>query len=84
MRLPPVPSSFSGPMGDYLRLMVNRLNNEAFISVFSGTTPESVWTGVAGNIAVNVGSASTNTRLWVKAGSPVNQSTTSWFPLHIK
>jgi hypothetical protein len=70
-------------VGRYLNQLVNALNSEMPISVFSGTTPESVWTGVAGNIVVNVGSASTNTRLWVKAGSPTVQSRTSWFAVRI-
>lgn len=83
MRLPPPPSTITGPLGDWLRIVVGRLNSEMPVSIFSGTNPNSVWTGVAGNLVVNVGSASTDTRLWVKGGSPIVPSTTSWHSVRI-
>lgn len=83
MRIPLPPSTLTGELYNYLLTVAGRLNNEMPISIFSGTSPESIWTGVAGNLAVNVGSASTNTRLWVKGGDPRIPSTTSWHPVRI-
>jgi len=64
--------------------MVRTLNASAVAcSYFSGLTPESVITGVAGDFAIQVGSASTNTRIWTKAGSPTVASKTSWMKLAV-
>ena len=81
-RLPPIPSSLTGPLIDVLRQWERQLNSEAFISKFSGTTPNSKVTGQPGDLAINVGSASTTTRLWLRAG-PNTRSTTSWSPVRV-
>ena len=78
-RLPPVPASITGPLADYLRSCVRILNAEAYISKFSGTDPNlSNVTGIPGNLVVNVGSASTWTRMWQMSGSIQSISTTGW------
>lgn len=81
-RLPSIPSYLTGPLVDVLRLWERQLNGEAFISKFSGTTPNSKVSGQPGDLTVNVGSASTTTRLWLRAG-PNTRSTTSWSPVRV-
>lgn len=76
-RLPAVPSTLSGPLIDVLRQWERQLNGEAFISKFSGSTPNSKMSGQPGDLTVNVGSAAVDGRLWEKAG-PNDLSTTSW------
>ena len=84
LRLPPVPSTITGEIGQYLTLLVNRLNNEGFISLFSGANPNtSGFTGIPGNLLINIGSASTFTRLWVKGGAEASSSTISWSMVRI-
>lgn len=83
-RLPPVPSAVSGVLGSYLRLVVKQLNQEGYISLFSGANPNtSGVTGIPGNLLINIGSASTSTRLWGMEGSIASVSTNSWRPLRI-
>ena len=78
-RIPPVPVSITGDIAAYLKQVVRILNAEAYISKFSGTNPNtSNVTGIPGNLVVNVGSASTWTRLWVMGGSIQSISTTGW------
>lgn len=78
-RLPPVPSNVTGPLADWCRLAARQLNGEAYISKFSAANPNtSGLTGVPGNLAVNVGSASTWTRLWVMGGSVSSIETNTW------
>jgi hypothetical protein len=78
-RLPPVPSSATGPLAEYLRACIRILNAEAYISKFSAANPNtSGVTGIPGNLAVNVGSASTWTRLWILGGSTASVDTNGW------
>ncbi|HEY6007223.1 MAG TPA: hypothetical protein VIU40_02800, partial [Geobacteraceae bacterium] len=61
-----------------------QLNQEGYISLFSGTDPNtSGFTGIPGSMAINIGSASTWTRLWIQAGSVASVSTTSWHPVRM-
>lgn len=85
VRLAPVPSHLTGPIAQTLRLWYEQLNNrEGYISIFSGADPNtSGFTGIPGNLLVNVGSASTWTRLWVQGGSVASISTTSWHPIAV-
>ena len=77
--LPPVPSALTGELGRYLDLIRLRLNTTPTFSFFSGLTPESVITGVAGNFALNVGtSTSTNSLIFIHLGSPTVPSKVSW------
>ena len=77
-RLAPPPSSVTGPLGTWLGELFTTFNNLPRSSYFSGTTPNSVVTGVAGDTAVNIGSASTSSRLWVKGGDPVIPDQLNW------
>ena len=78
-RIPPVPSGITGVMRTYLEQIARQLNGEAYISKFSGTNPNSsAITGIPGDLAVNVRSASDGSRLWGKSGSTVASSTTGW------
>ena len=77
-RLRNVPSSITGELRGWLSDVATMLNAQPFASVFSGTTPNSVVTGIAGDMAVNVGSASTSSRLWVKGGDPVIPDQLNW------
>ncbi len=77
------PSSVTGELGVWLWDLAEVVNNTPSLSYFSGTTPNSTLTGWTGDIGVNVGSASTNTRLWQHAGSPDMPSQQSWFPMTI-
>jgi hypothetical protein len=83
-RIPAVPSNIQGPIRDYLEVVRRQLNAEAYISKFSGTDPNtSGVSGVPGSLVVNVGSASTATRLWLKKGAAQSVSTISWVPLRV-
>ena len=82
-RLRNVPSSITGELRGWLSDLATMVNNQPFASYFSGTTPNSLVTGVAGDMAVNIGSASTDSRFWVKGGDPVIPSQTSWVVLRI-
>lgn len=83
-RIPQVPSGVTGPIGDYLRLVVKQLNAEGRISIFSAANPNtSGLSGLPGDIAVNIGSASTSTRAWVLAGAARSLDTNNWKPLRI-
>ena len=77
-RLRNVPSSVTGELNRWLSDLATMMNNQPFASYFSGTTPNSVVTGIAGDMAVNVGSASTSSRLWVKGGDPVVPDQLNW------
>jgi hypothetical protein len=84
VRLPPIPSNATGPLADWCRLAARQLNSEAYISKFSGSdaTLSSV-TGIPGDLVINVGSASTSTRLWIKAGSTASASTINWVRVRV-
>jgi hypothetical protein len=78
-RIPPIPSSITGPVRAYLEQVRAQLNAEAYISKFSGANPNtSGYTGVPGNLLVNVGSASTSSRLWILEGSVQSLDTNAW------
>lgn len=71
------PSVISGPLRVWLQGVVDHINNTPTLSYFSGTSPIlSAVTGMAGDLAFNVGSASTSTRLWQNTGSSAN--TINW------
>ena len=57
--------------------VARQLNGEPTLSIFSGTTPESIHTGIPGNIAVNVGVSDVD-RLWVMSGTTARQKRTGW------
>lgn len=71
------PSDVTGPLGKYLMDIYRALNQIPNASYFSGTNPNtSGFTGYPGDLLVNVGSASTDRRLWQVGGASV--STNSW------
>lgn len=76
--LPPVPSDLTGLIR-VLQVWHRQLTNELPISVFSAENPNtSGFTGIPGNLAVNIGSASTWTRLWIMGGSVASLETNTW------
>lgn len=77
-KVPDPPSSVTGPLALWMRAVADHLNGLPTLSVFSGLSPNSAVTGVGGNIAVNIGSASTDSRVWVKGGSATVPSKTGW------
>lgn len=83
MLLPPVPSAFTGAQRDWLLRVSEMLLNVPTFSRFSGTTPESVITGVAGDFALNLFSSNTATMIFYKGGSPTVPSKVSWAKLSL-
>ena len=83
--LRPVPSAFTGEQHRYIEEIVARLNASPAFSYFSGLTPESVITGVAGDFAVHLGtSTSTSSLVYVHLGSPTVPSKVSWARLSLQ
>jgi hypothetical protein len=83
-RIPPVPSNATGPLADWCRLAARQLNQEVYISQFSGANPNtSGFSGQPGNLLVNIGSDSTSTRLWVMAGAQNSFDTDNWKPVRV-
>lgn len=79
--LPPPPSDVTGPLGAYLEILWHTLQGLPNASYFSGATPNGVVLGVPGDLAMNIGSASTDSRLWVHGGGLRQPSTTGWVVL---
>ena len=83
-RLPRVPSTITGEVARYLGEIVRLLNGEAYISKFSGSAASlSAVTGIPGDLVMNVGSASTSSRLFIKGGSTASASTINWVTVRI-
>lgn len=80
-RLPPPPSSVTGPLYDWMASVVRTINNMPTLSYFSGQTPNSAVTGFAGDLAINIGSASTVTRAWINTASTATAGQTGWVTL---
>lgn len=77
--LPPPPSTLTGPLGDYLQVVWRSLNGMPNMSYFSGANnPNSMVTGVPGDVAVYVGLVSSNSRHWLKGGTTRVPSQTGW------
>lgn len=77
------PSSITGIMARYLGEIATALNNIPVISYFSGTTPNSTVSGYAGDIAINLTSTSTNSRVWVLGGSPSAVTNQGWVRMSV-
>ena len=82
-RIASPPSDLTGPLGLYLREVARAINDIPQVSAFSATTPNSLVTGYPGDLAINLASASTDTRLWIKGGSSRQPSRTGWMTLRI-
>ena len=74
-RVPAPPSSLTGDLGTWARQVYMAINSMPFVSYFSGTNPNSNTSGFAGDLAVNVGSASTDSRIWVMGGNSLSVTT---------
>ena len=77
-RLGPVPSSITGPLRGYLEQVQSVVNAFPQMSLFSGVSPNSAVTGQPGDLALNVGSASTDSRLWMMGGTGDQLRSTGW------
>ena len=76
--LPPIPSDLTG-LVNALRQWHRQLTSEIPVSIFSAANPNtSGFTGIPGNLAVNIGSASTSSRLWIMEGSTSSIDTNGW------
>lgn len=76
------PSEVTGALGAYLMDVWRAINNTPNASYFSAANPNtSGFTGAPGDLLVNVGSASTSSRLWMMGGASV--STNSWVVVRI-
>jgi hypothetical protein len=75
------PTTGNQAVDHWLRDLAIVVNNLPRLSWFSGTTPNSVVTGTAGDIAVNLASGSTTTRLWVMGGAPSFVTNKGWITL---
>lgn len=76
--LPPIPPDLDGVV-KALRIWHRQLTSEIPISAFSAANPNtSGLTGIPGNLAVNIGSASTSSRLWILEGSVASTDTDGW------
>lgn len=78
IKLPLPPSSITGDLGPYLMATWRVVDALPTFSLFSGSSPLSLVTGVGGNVAVNVDGNSANSRLWVKYPSSGEPNTGSW------
>jgi hypothetical protein len=84
MNLPGPPSGITGPLKDYLDTLRKALNTLPTYSYASIANPNSFMTGIKGDRYINLGSASTLSREWVKVGPDNNTaSTTSWVLMRI-
>ena len=71
-KLAPPPSSTTGALGQWLREIHTHLEaqpNFSLISIEPTATPNSSTTGLSGDLALNIGSGSTDGRLWVLGGA---------------
>ena len=80
-QLQPPPSSITGELGQYLRLIWKTLYDMPNMSNFSAPTPNGVVSGVPGDLAVNLTSANSNIRLYQKGGTTRTPSNTGWNPV---
>ncbi len=77
-RLGPPPVGTPPAMVKWLNELVEVVNRTPRFSYFSAASPESIVTALPGDLAINIGSASTDSRLWVKGGSGTVPTATGW------
>lgn len=76
------PSGVTGPVRDYLaKLVTEVINHLPVFSYASLATPNSVYTGKVPDFFINIGSASTQTRLFMNIAPTT--STVSWATIRI-
>ena len=71
-RIRTVPSSVTGDLYFWLSDLALTVNGIPQVSYFSAPTPNSVVTGLTGDLAVNLGSGSTDSRVWVLGGNSLS------------
>ncbi len=78
-KVPDPPSNITGALRNYLTQLADAINQQPTFSRFSATgTPNSAVSGLVGDMAFNMGSASSMSRLWLKIGPETGISNTSW------
>lgn len=82
-RVPPPPYTGIPGLDAWLGQVTYALNALPRVSWFSGTTPNSSVTGTAGDIAINLCSASTSTRAWILGGAPSTVTNIGWLTIRI-
>lgn len=81
-RIRAVPSAVTGDLYFWLSDLAKAVNGIPQVSYFSAPTPNSVVTGLTGDLAVNLVSGSTDTRVWVMGGNNLSVLTTlGWVTL---
>lgn len=81
-RIEAPPSTVTGELYRYLDALAFAVNSIPQVSYFSGATPNSLVTGLTGDLAVNLASGSTDTRVWLLGGNSLSQLTTKgWVTL---
>ncbi len=71
-----MPSSITGDLFFYLTEMAKAVNGVPQVSYFSAATPNSTVTGLTGDLAINLVSGSTDSRVWVLGGNNLSVLTT--------
>lgn len=66
------PPTGNQALDQWLQSVAVVLNGLPRVSWFSGTTPNSSHTGTPGDLAINLGSGSTVTRVWMMGGDPAS------------
>ena len=82
-RLPMPPSEITGVLGAWLRDVWHLLESQPQLSTFSGSSPNGNVLGYPGDVTINLGSASTDTRAWLKGGGTRTWSNTGWLTIQI-
>lgn len=78
-RVDPPPSQLSGAILMWCRQVTDAINAMPTVSFFSGLDPGSSGvSGMPGHIAINFGSASTDSRLFIHGGAANSYTTTEW------
>lgn len=78
------PPTGNQALDQWLYKVAQTINGFPRMSWFSGTTPNSIHTGTPGDLAINLASGSTTTRVWIMGGIPTSLSTNKgWVTLMI-
>jgi hypothetical protein len=80
MDIPAPPSIGTKPEDKYANTIWTALDKLPNQSKFSGTDPNSVVTGVPGDMVTSVGASNNSQRWWGKVGAARTPSKTSWLP----
>ena len=70
------PPTGNPALDQWLNQVAQTINGTPRLSWFSGTTPNSSHTGTPGDLAINLASGSSTTRLWLMGGNPTSLSST--------